>query len=167
VSKWMDIRVKTERSQLDAVRATIINRPQKVMDQTYKPALKAIADEGRDYIRYIILASTTRTGEARVAAGGQYAGRRTGKSGRDSMYTRVRSRIRGGTGKNQRFVIQVGWDEGKPGYAIFQEYGTKNGVVGMNALGQAHEFMLARIRRMASGQIETTRSAFIEGGDEE
>lgn len=142
MSKWFNIRVKTERQKFDAVRSIIQSWPEDVARDVYFPALAQIAEDGKQYVRYIILSSDTATGRARAGQGGNGPGRVD--SG--AMYDAVRARVNVNKGS---FSALVGWLDGKPGYSIFQEQGTKNGVVGMNALGQAQEYMLSEIRKLS------------------
>lgn len=141
---WFDIRVKTERQKFDAIRSIIRTWPTEVAREVYFPELEKIANNGKEYMRYIILASETDTGRARAAQGGNGPGRvDTG-----TMYDSVRARVN--VNKNS-FSALVGWLDGRPGYAIFQEHGTKNGVKGMEAVQQAQEYMLSEIRKLKAG----------------
>jgi hypothetical protein len=149
MTDWFNIRIKTEKPAFDAVRALIRAWPEHVADEIYFPALEQIAKNGRDYIRYIILESTTATGEARAAAGGGVPGRvDTG-----TMFDAVSYRIYKG---NTSFSASVGWTQGTPGYAIFQELGTSRGIEGMNAIITAREYMLSEIRGMnGTGKVSS------------
>lgn len=142
---WLNIRVKTEASKFDAVRSKIQGWPEEVAKEVYWPMLQEIGRQGRDYIRAIILSSTTPTGEQRARNGGNGPGRvKTGQ-----MFDKVSSRARE---RKTGFSLFVGWAEGRPGYSIFQELGTRNGVIGMNAIAQAEEYMLSQLRAMAAGR---------------
>jgi hypothetical protein len=156
---WLGIRVKTEKENFNAVRSKIISWPEEVMATVYKPQLIAIADEAVGYIRHIIATETTPTGERRKEERGGEAGRiETGK-----MRDAVKKRVRSSEGKRQRFAIFVGWIDGKPGYSIFQEQGTSNGVKAMNSIGQAQEFMISEIRRLSSGSFTASNIGFNDG----
>lgn len=141
---WFNIRIKTERSKFNSVRSIIKTYPEDVAQEVYYPALRQIAENGKDYMRYIILASDTATGRKRAAQGGNGPGRvDTGK-----LYDGVRAR----TNINKdSFSAIVGWLDGKPGYAIFQELGTTNGVKGMEAIAQTQEYMLSEIKKLSKG----------------
>jgi hypothetical protein len=141
---WFDIRVKTERQKFDAIRSIIRTWPQEVAKEIYFPELEKIAENGKEYIRYIILASDTDTGRRRANNGGNGPGRVD--SG--TMYDSVRARV---NVNKDSFSALVGWLDGRPGYAIFQEHGTKNGVKGMEAIQQAQEYMLSEIRKLKAG----------------
>lgn len=146
---WFNLRVKVPTQQLNSTRNIIRAWPQKVAAEVYYPKLTQIAQEGRDYMRYIILAASTPTGVKRQGQGGNGPGRvNTGQ-----MFDSVRYRVRQ---NKYNYSATIGWLDGKPGYAIFQELGTKNGVVGMNAVAQANEYMLSEIRALAAGRLTST-----------
>lgn len=156
---WFNIRVKTEASAFNAVRNKIMGWPEEVAKEVYWPMLQQVGRDGRDFIRYIILDSTTPTGEERARRGGNGPGRvNTG-----NMYNAVSSRARE---RKDGFSLFVGWADGRPGYSIFQELGTRNGVVGMNAIQQAEEFMLSQLRAMAAGRYEGSSGQFNFGEDD-
>lgn len=155
-SKWLNLRVKVPAKDLDAVRSKIRGWPEEVAREVYWPALQQIAANGAEYIRFIILASDTKTGEKRVAAGGPGPGRvDTGE-----MFDNVGYRNRVTAGGFSSFV---GWINGRPGYAIFQELGTQGGIKAMNAIGQAQEYMLSEIRALAKGQYTGSPIGYEEG----
>lgn len=163
---WFNVRFKTEASALNAVRSKILGWPQEVMREVYKPQIEAIGQEGVEFIRDVIRTSTTKTGERRQERGKGEPGRiKTGKMLK-SVNVRVRDRKVG-------FTMNVGWIRGEPGYAIFQELGTsgepgddlfrgRDGIRGMDAIGQAHEFMLMRLREVAAGTYKGDRSYELE-----
>lgn len=157
-NSWLNLRVKVPANQLDTVRSKIRGWPEEVAREVYWPALQQIAASGAEYIRFIILASETETGKRRAAAGGSGPGRvDTG-----DMFDQVGYRNRVTAGGFSSFV---GWVNGRPGYATFQELGTKNGVKAMNAIGQAQEYMLSQIRALAKGQYTGSPVGF-DGGEE-
>ena len=151
---WFEIRVKTERQKFDAIRSIIRTWPEEVAREVYFPELEKIANNGKEYMRYIILSSETETGKKRANQGGNGPGRvDTGV-----MFDSVRARV---NINKSGFSALVGWLDGRPGYAIFQEHGTKNGVKGMEAVQQAQEYMLSEIRRLkAGGKISGTPTGF-------
>lgn len=146
MSKWMTVRTKTERARFDSVRSKIMGYPEKVAKERYWPQLEQIAQDGVDYIRYIIATSETRTGQERANRGMGAAGRIDSGDMFDKVGARIRERKTG-------FSAFVGWIYGKPGYSIFQEQGTKRGVQGMHALEQAREYMLSELRAMIAGKF--------------
>lgn len=145
MGKWMDIRVKTEVSKFNAVRSKIEGWPKEVAQDIYFPALEQIAKDGVDFMRFIIISATTMTGAQRAAAGGNGPGRVDSGKMYDKVNYRARKRAKNG------FSLFVGWVDGQPGYAIFQENGTKNGVIGMEALRQTQEYMYAEVVKLANG----------------
>lgn len=142
---WFELRLKVPASDFDKVRNKIATWPEEVAKEVYHPQIRAIAEAGAQFIREIIEREVTPTGEERARKGGNGPGRV--KSGKmiNAVRARVRPRANGG------ISATAGWLTGEPGYAIFQELGTKNGVIGMDAIGQAHEFMLSELRRVANG----------------
>lgn len=144
-NNWFELRLKVPASDFNKVRVKIATWPEEVAKEVYHPQIKAIAEAGAEFIRQVIERETTPTGEARVRRGGNGPGRV--KSGK--MINAVRSRVR--PRANGGISATAGWLTGEPGYVIFQEMGTKNGVEAMDAIGQAHEFMLSELRRVANG----------------
>lgn len=163
---WFDIRIKTEAAALNAVRSKILGWPEEVMREVYRPQIEAIGEEGVEFIQNIIRTSETKTGRKRVERGKGEAGRiKTGK-----MINSVKAVIRD---RKVGFTMNVGWVRGVPGYAIFQELGTaaepgddifkgRDGIRGMDAIGQAHEFMLHRLRQVAAGTYKGERSYVLD-----
>lgn len=149
---WFDIRIKTEGTSFDAIRTIIRAWPDTVFDDTYAPALEKIAESGVEFMRFVILDSATETGIARAGAGGNGPGRvDTG-----TMFDSVTSKINANKG---HFAALVGWLNGTPGYAIFQELGTSHGIEGMGALIQAREYMLSQIQALGNtGKTSSTGS---------
>lgn len=143
---WIPIKIKTEADKFDYVRTKIEGWPQEVAEEVYWPALEQIGQEGVLFMRWIIDNSPTKTGEERVRRGGRGPGRVKDGKMRRNVRRRVRRRVK------NAFSMFVGWSAGNPGYSIFQEQGTKNGVAAMNALGQAQEYMLSEIRKLSAGR---------------
>lgn len=157
---WLDIRVKTEARNLNAVRSRIEAWPDEVAQDIYYPAIKAIAGEGLTYMRGLIEHSRTnpsggrKNGSYTVRGGsGQYARKRSGDMLRG---TRVENR----QGKKS-LVSTVGWVRGQPGYAVFQEFGTKNGIVAMDSISQTTEYMRGLLQALAKGRYQATNAELI------
>lgn len=142
---WASIRAKTNAANFNAVRAKIMGWPEEVAEEIYYPQLEIIAQNGKASIRRTIEESTTRTGEERASKGGKGPGRI--KS--EKMYNSVRARVRK---RKNGFSAFVGWLDGTPGYAAFQELGVPGRIDGMNAIGQAREEMLSQIKALAAGR---------------
>ena len=49
-----------------------------------------------------------------------------------------------------KYEFTVGWLDGTPGYSVFQEYGTKNGVAAMNSLQYTADFMRLELKHMGA-----------------
>lgn len=144
----MPFKINVSVKNLDVARAKIRTWPTEVADKVYFPALQEIANNGREYIRYTILASSTKTGEERAAAGGGQPGRYvTG-----ALFDQVRARV---NVNKDSFTALVGWTDGTPEYAIFQEYGTRT-IEGMNSIVLAREYMLSAIQALSgTGRVES------------
>lgn len=150
-SPWIQIRIKTEPRFINAVRANIETLPDELFVKYYYQKLAGIGARSANRMRRTILASTTRTGERRVKKGTGIAGRVSGKTpaGQKSMYDSIGWHITK-HGKNH-YTLQVGWLDGTPGYAIFQEQGTSNGVAAMHALRDATEYARSEIAKLSRG----------------
>lgn len=137
---WFDIRVQTEVENRNAVRSKIMGWPEHVAQTMYWPALDQIGKDGAEFMRGIIVA------EDRIDTW--------------KMHNSVRSRPR--QRAKDAYSLFVGWIDGKPGYAIFQEHGTRAGVVAMNSVSQTQEYMLSRIKQLASlrGRTEAGNTSF-------
>jgi hypothetical protein len=169
MTSWLGIRTKTEAKALNAVRSRILGWPEEVLRDVYKPQIQDIGREGVEFIRDVIRTSETKTGRKRQEEGRGEAGRiKTGK-----MIKAVRAEVRD---RKVGFTMNVGWVRGQPGYAIFQELGTdgepgddmfrgRAGIRGMDAIGQAHEFMLMRMRQLAKGTYKGDRNFSLELSD--
>lgn len=144
----MPFKIAVSVKNLDVARAKVRTWPLDVADKVYFPALKEIANNGRDYVRYTILASSTKTGEERAGAGGGSSGRYvTG-----ALFDAVRADV---AANKDSFTARVGWTDGTPEYAIFQEYGTRT-IEGMNSIVLAREYMLSAIQALSgTGHVES------------
>lgn len=137
---WFNIRVKTEASKFNAVRSKIMGWPEEVAREVYWPRLEEIGNLGAEFIKNII---ATDTNTKKYEQGGP-----PGRIDSKDMYNKVRSRARE---RKQGFSLFVGWNDGRPGYSIFQELGTKSGVQAMNSIQQSQEYMLSLLKSMATG----------------
>ncbi len=169
MADWLSIRVKAPARDFEKIRTKITGWPDEVMVKVYLPQIRAIAAQGRDYIRMIIDKSTTETGIARANAGGNGPGRVDTGDMRRAVGSRTEERA------GNKFAMFIGWvgngaklsrrggdrsTTGSPGYAIFQEHGTKNGVEGMEAIGQAEVFVITKLRALASGKFSGSYEGF-------
>ena len=89
--------------------------------------------ETKDYIRHV---AVTETGRKRGKNKGRYE---SGDMHDNFIGTRGSGTKITRSGKSVRFFFELGWLEGMPNYTLFQEFGTRNGIVGMNALARARE----------------------------
>ncbi len=135
---WINLRVKVPAQDFNRVRTKIEGWPEEVAKEKFWPALEQIGREGADFIRYIVLTAPDKDGGGRIKTG--------------EMYDKVQSRARERAGN--AFSLFVGWNRGEPGYTIFQELGTKNGVIAMNSISQAQEYMLSQLRALAKGRYK-------------
>lgn len=159
MSRWLDIRVKTEQRHIDSVVSTIESLPDEIFVKYYYQKLRGIAARGARTIRHIIDTDTnTKNFEER------------GKVGRNGATGRMRDGVGWEVKKigQHHYTFRVGWLDGTPGYAIFQEQGTKRGVQAMNAIAQAQEQMLSEIRQLTSGgKLNASPTGFFESIDDE
>lgn len=144
-SKWFDIRVKTEPAKMKYVSNQILGYPEQAFQKYYFQALQRITAEGADIMRNYLNTrpNWTDTGQKRKARGGNGPGRVDTGTMRDSIKWSGKKDAKG------RYVFKFGWIDGQPGYSIFQEYGTKNGVEGMHSMEYATEFVRSMIKDLA------------------
>lgn len=134
MSKWVKVRIKTEPAKMRFVQSRVMGYPEEATQKYFFQAMQSVtasaADIMRNYIEYQA-GKTTKTGrKGRVVSGAMRDGVKwTGE------------KLAGG-----KYRFRFGWINGTPGYAIFQEQGTKNGIVAMNALGYATEFLRNELR---------------------
>lgn len=65
------------------------------------------------------------------------------------MFNAVEVRILD-VGPHGGFLASVGWFPGSPYYTIFQELGTRRNLEGMNAIGDAYEYMYSELQNIES-----------------
>lgn len=155
---WIPIRLKTDKANFNAVRNKIVGYPEEVFARVLEPQLVELGEGALELMREIVRTSVTPTGEERATRGGQPGRIDTGK-----LINGLRSRVRMGEGKAQRFSMFVGWIDGKPGYAIFQEHGVQGGVKGMEATFAAQDFLLAGLQDIAKGRYTASTLGFNNG----
>lgn len=129
---WIPLRVQAEPNAAKKLKATIEGFPELVMEKYYFQILQQIVSTYVESARLAIetskgLDTATPTGEARKARGGRGPGRAdTGK-----MVANLKWK---GRKEGNKYVFEIGWLDRVPGYSVFQEYGTSNGVRAMNSL---------------------------------
>lgn len=127
------------------LRDQIEGRLDRLMDGL-EEEMELVVREGADDMQRIIDTAVTPTGEARVAAGGQHAGRRE----TDAMYQAVKSEVeREG---DRTIVGRFGWIDEYKDYFGIQNDGFGN-LAGMDAIGQSYAKAEDRLR----GVIEKVR----------
>lgn len=144
-----------KRFELQRMRATVVNVPDEAM-KGYYARLRDIAwaavREAREHIE-----NDTQTKKYRET--GEKGRRDTGKM-IASFWANV------GSNQGKRYRINVGYLAGDPSYAMFQEYGTSQGLVGVEALRVAKEYVAAEVGKLGNGRNFISRSADSwSGGD--
>lgn len=138
MSQWIPIRVKTEPAKMRYVKAKIEGFPEEALGRYYFQQLQSLlasaADVMKNYIEYDP-SVRTQTGWARAALGGNGPGRKDTGALIDGITWSGRKVADG------KYSFEVGWLNGTPGYAIFQEQGTKTGVRAMNSLEYVTNFI--------------------------
>jgi len=136
MADWIDIRIKTEPANMKHVKARILGYPEEVLEKYYFQFLQYVAaagaDIGRQYIGSAAVNTPTGLGEGRQGRV---------KSGDMQKNFKWSARKDG-----KRYVVDIGWINGTPGYSIFQEHGTKNGIVGMNAVGYVTDWIRSELK---------------------
>lgn len=140
---WMPIRVKTEPSKRQHIKNRIMGFPDEAMGKFFFQQLQSVTASAVDVMKNFITYDRsvwTRTGLDRAASSGGYKGRvETG-----TMVNAIT--WKGGKVGPHKYKFEFGWLNDEPGYSIFQEHGTKNGVKAMNSLAYAMEFARAELR---------------------
>lgn len=136
---WLGIRIKTEPQNIKYVKGRIEGYPQEAFQKYFFQALQSMASQGVDVMRTYIETYSW------------YDSKGNKRRGRvDTGFMRDSVKWSGRKLENGNYRFEFGWLEGKPGYAIFQEQGTKNGVQAMNAIAYATEFMRNELRLMGN-----------------
>lgn len=123
-----------------------------------------MANQSREEMREIL---TTKTGEERKAGGGRYAGRDTTGAKSDGGKMVKSYKMDPKTGSYQsggKYTFRVGFLNA-PTYTIFQEYGTKSGIQGMNILMKDADYVKHDIipQLKASGRSRFSFLRAVEG----
>jgi len=144
---WIPIRIRTESANMNKVVARIEGYPEEATQKYFFQALQSISASAADVMRSYIESNPavfTPTGEARKASGGNGPGRVKTGAMRDAV------KWRGGKDGKNKYSFQFGWIDGAPGYSVFQEYGTKNGVTAMNAIQYTADFVRRELRLLGN-----------------
>lgn len=106
------------------IRAWLLRLPDTVTEQSAN-RLEVIGVEAVESIRNTIDTANTATGQAE------------GRQGRNKTFE-MRRKVTFQVRRNKRSTsLRVGWLDGRPGYAWFQEHGTSNGIEGMKSIEKA------------------------------
>lgn len=156
---WIKIRVKTEPAKMKYTKGRIQGFASEAMGKYFFQQLQGMTASGADVMRNFISSHPsvrTRTGAERKARGGNGPGRVDTGLMKDSIKWRYV-----GKGANGNYRFEFGWINGTPGYAIFQEQGTKNGVRAMNSIAYATAFMRNELQLLGQSRRATrlTRNA--------
>jgi hypothetical protein len=147
---WAWARLKGDGKALTKMAARISQAPDEIFVKYYYQQVVRIVFQARKLMLKTIDESTTPTGAARARRGGEPGRIDTGK-----MRKRVWARAnKTGAG---RYRADVGWLDGIPGYAIFQEHGTRGGIVAMNALQIAGDYIEEEMRKLGRGGYKYRR----------
>ena len=161
---WMPIRIKTEPAKTQYVKNRIMGFPDEAVGKFYFQQLQSVSASAVDVMKNFITYDRsvwTETGLRRASRRGGYKGRNdTGE-----MVSRIT--WRGAKVGPHKYKFEFGWLDGEPGYAIFQEQGTKSGVKAMNSLAYAMEFARQELRLMGQNPkaFRGTRASQWKGND--
>lgn len=150
---WVDIRVKTEKNKMRNVQTRITGWPEEAFVKYYFQALQQLTSEAARVMKEYIASNavSTETGQAqgregRVKSGAMVDGIKTNASGG-----------RGGIKQNNKYLFLFGRLDGTPGYAIFQEWGTQNGIKAMNSQRYAAEWARQELKSLGKGRVTSAR----------
>lgn len=139
---WLDIRTNGAKfnTELAKMRTSVTTAPNEIF-KGYFNALHRLAWEAAHVGRQKI-ADDTRTKKYE----------QTGEKGRidtgkmiNSFWANARKE------GDKKYKINLGYVAGQPGYSIFQEYGTRNGLRGVEALRAARDHFQAEVGRLGAG----------------
>lgn len=147
---WAWARLKGDGKALTKMAARITRAPEEIFVKYYYQQITRIVFAARQIIIKRIETATTPTGRERAKRGGE-----PGRIESGTMKKRVWARVnKQGSG---RYRADVGWLEGLPGYAIFQEHGTRGGIVAMDALREAGDYIEAEMNKLGRGGYKYRR----------
>ncbi len=150
---WAFIRLEGDRKQgggLYQMAARISRAPEEIFVKYYYQKVQKIAFEARRIILNTIDESVTAKGIARARNGGK-SGREVSGKMKKGVWARAYK------ASANRYRAEVGWLDGRPGYAIFQEHGTRNGIVAMDSLRKAGDYIEAEMDKLGRGGYKYRR----------
>lgn len=130
--------------------AHVARLPNEILVKHYYREVQRIAFQARRIMLQVIDESVTEKGLKRQQRGGKPGREDTGNM-RKLVWARVFK------AQNGALVAQVGWLTGRPGYAIFQEYGTRGGIVAMGALQKAGDYIEQEMDKLGRGGYKYRR----------
>lgn len=151
---WRFIRIAGDAKQAGGIynmAARISRAPEEIFVKYYYQQIQKIVFQARRIMLRIIDESVTEKGLQRSRKGGNPGRVDTGTM-RDKVWARAYK------ASNNRYRAEVGWLDGRPGYAIFQEQGTRNGIVAMNALREAGDYIEAEMDKLGRGGYKYRRN---------
>lgn len=155
MADWGAVKMGTEQSKLKYVQSLIEGYAEKSIGPRFFQFMQSMMPEAVDVMKNYLneRPNWTETGQKRKSAGGNGPGRVDTGTMRDAISWKQIP-----TGRKGYYRFRVGWITGEPGYAIFQEQGTKNGVKAMNAIGYTNEWLRAEIALLGRGSnsVRTT-----------
>lgn len=140
IEEWTGIRMYAKGSRaLDAVSQTLKLIPDTITDELYDQ-LGEICKRAQQIARERIQSMPNKTKEdGRVKTGAMLRG-----------LTYERRKYKG------YVYIRFGWLNG-PGYSLFQEWGTRRGLIGMNALMEAYNYLETEVAKLDITYKNVTR----------
>lgn len=135
------------------VQAKIEGWPNEAFVKYYFQALQSLTAEAARVMKDYIASSavSTDTGQAQG---------REGRVKTGTMKDGIKSNASGGRGgikQNNKYLFLFGWLDGTPGYAIFQEWGTRNGITAMNSQRYAAEWARKELKSLGKGRVSSAR----------
>lgn len=157
MTDWLPIRIKTEPAKLRYVKSRIMGYPEEAMGKYFFQQLQMVTASAADVMKnFIMQDKNTKKYET------------TGVKGRRKTGAMIDAITwRGSKIGKGKYRFEFGWLDGRPGYAIFQEQGTKNGVRALNSLDYATNFAKQELRLLGQNPaaFRATRASRWGGRD--
>ena len=149
MANWGKARVATEPGKMKYVQGQVEGFAEKALGPYFFQFMQKMMPEAVDVMRNYLEArpNWTPTGEKRKAMGGNGPGRVDTGTMRDAIsWKQIPTGVKG------YYKFRVGWVNSEPGYAIFQEQGTKSGVKAMNSIGYTTEWLRQEVELLGRGR---------------
>lgn len=147
---WISIRISSDGKEIKKLAAAVVRKPEEILVKYYFQQVQRIAFEARRLMIKIINEAETETGRRRALKGGKPGRIETGRMV-EKVWARAYKTGSGG------IAATVGWLDGRPGYAVFQEHGTRGGIVAMNALRAAGDYIEQEMDKLSRGGYKYRR----------